>query len=145
MLSWLSKDILKILVPMIGVAVMGAIIWWLWSSNQNLNKQLGKLRSDLNVAISFNKTNDETINKLKAANADCTDKFTTANSENEIRLGLLQEEYDRLKEKKQRVRIERQEIYRDPSCEELGNLDITTVCPALSDSLRESARGIDGT
>lgn len=143
MLNLLASKSLKSLAPYIVMGVLAALCFWLWNSNQKLNREIGSVRVQLSQAVLTNETNQNSITELDNLLHTCNEKFDQSVSNNKIAIKQLTSDYENLKKQKDRVHVELKEIFKTPSCEELGNIDINSSCPALANELRSIADSID--
>lgn len=128
---------------MIATGLMAAALWFLWTQNGNLQEEMGKAKAAVTQAKQTNTNNLTSI-------ADLGDRLDTCVRDREVDVAAgvavvsaLKADILGLEERGVEIRIEREEIFREPSCEELGNLDITAICPALSTGLRDSANSLN--
>ncbi len=126
------------------LAVAGIAIWFLWIQNGNLQEEMGKAKAAVTQAKQTNSNNLTTITDLGDRLDACVVEREVDEAANVATVSALNADILRLEEEGFEVRIETEEIFREPSCEELGNLDINAVCPALATGLRLSADSLDG-
>lgn len=130
-------------VPKAVYAGAVVLLFILFSINQ---LSLGKLRKEnaaYEVAVEqcakTNAQNKDVVEFLKLQNSQCLD----ARREDETRLAnsaaAWEAERAALLERGQEVEIRNVEVYREPSCAELAQLDINAVCPDLANGLRRRA------
>ena len=134
---------IKAAAPYLLVLAFVLAMWGLWSTNQKLNKEIGSVRGQLEQAVSANETNQKSIEKYDGLLKACNDKFELATTNNRIAVAKLNSDYEALSNQKDRVHVELKEIFKAPSCDELGKIDINAVCPALATELRSIANSID--
>ncbi len=123
--------------------VCGLIIGFLWNQNGDLREEMGKAVAAVTQAKQTNTNNLTSI-------ADLGDRLDTCVRDREVDVAAgvavvsaLKADILGLEERGVEIRIQREEIFREPSCEELGNLDITAICPALATGLRISANSLN--
>lgn len=126
------------------IAVCLLVIWFLWNQNGNLQEDIGKAKAAVEQAAKTNSNNLTTIDDLEERLNTCVTERQVDEAQSEALVSSLNAEILDLQEEGFGVRIETEEIFRDPSCEELGNLDINAICPDLARSMRDSANSIDG-
>lgn len=124
-------------------AAMAIAIFFMWKANAALNHDLGAARISIEQAALTNTTNLVTITNLTTEINQCVDQQAIDEAANQETLVALRVQIADLEAREPLVRIIREEIFRDPSCEVLGNLDLGAACPALVDSLRERSHGLD--
>ena len=119
------------------------IIGLLWHQNGNLHEEMGKAKAAVTQA---KQTNDNNLTSI----TDLGDRLDTCVRDREVDVAAgvavvsaLKADILGLEERGVEIRIEREEIFREPSCDELGSLDITAICPALATGLRDSANSLN--
>jgi len=127
-----------------GLALAVIVIVVLWNQNGSLHEEMGKAEAAVTQAAQTNDNNLTTITDLNDRLDTCVMDREVDLTENEAVVSDLHADILRLEETGFEVRIEREEIFREPSCDELGNLDINAICPALATGLRDSANSLDG-
>ena len=130
-----------------GVTIaMGLIIWFLFSQNGNLKEDLGAANQALDQAALTNTTNVANFDRVNGELKICVNQFAVDQKQNEVTVANLEARYARLELRKDRVGIRREEIFRDPQCSELRDLDMAAVCPDWASELRFRAAtlGQDG-
>jgi hypothetical protein len=129
---------------MIATGILVVICLLLWRQNSKLNEEVGKAKAAVEQAAQTNSNNLTTIDDLEERLTACVTERQVDEAASEALVSSLNAEILDLQEEGFGVRIETEEIFREPSCEELGNLDIAAVCPALATSMRDSANSING-
>ena len=124
-------------------AAMVIAIFFMWRANAALNEEVGAARVSIAQATLTNNTNLVTITNLTTEINQCVEQQAIDEVANQETLVALRVQIADLEAREPLVRIIREEIFRDPSCEVLGNLDLGAACPALVDSLRERSHGLD--
>ncbi len=125
------------------IAVCLLAMWFLWNQNGNLQEGMGKAKAAVTQAAQTNTNNLTTIADLGDRLDTCVrDREVDVAAGEAVRSALKADILD-LEERGVEIRIEREEIFREPSCEELGNLDINAVCPALARGMRVSADSLN--
>ena len=132
----------KIMLGAIGL--MGIIILFLWHKNGQLREDLGAQKQALTQAAAANKTNVENFDRVNADLTACVDQVAVDKAANETTIANLEARYARLEIRKDRVQIRREEIFRDPNCAELRDLDMAAICPDWADELRIRATTLGG-
>ncbi len=122
---------------------MGIAIFFMWRANAALNEDLGAAKISIEQAELTNTTNLVTITNLTTEINQCVEQQAIDEAANQDTRVALRVQIADLEAREPLVRIIREEIFRDPSCEVLGNLDLGAACPALVDSLRERSHGLD--
>lgn len=128
---------------MIGIGIMAVITLLLWRENSSLHDKLGQARAAVTQAAQTNSNNLVTITDLGDRLDSCVTERQVDEAANIAVVSSLNADILRLEEQGFEIRIETEEIFRDPSCEELGNIDVTAVCPALAASMRDSADSLN--
>ena len=121
------------------VLVMGIVVVMMWRSNLAMARELGQARQSIDQAEITNGENLMTISDLRTNLVQCMNEKAIDEMANKETVRELEESIKDLEEAEPQTRIIREEIFREPSCEELGAIDIAGVCPALASSLRERA------
>ncbi len=129
---------------MIATGILVVICLLLWRQNSNLNEEVGKAKAAVEQAAATNSNNLTTIDDLEERLNTCVTERQVDEAESEALVSSLNAEILDLQEEGFGIRIETEEIFREPSCEELGNLDINAICPDLARSMRDSANSING-
>lgn len=130
----------KVLGGALGVAVI--IIGFLFNQNGNLKEDLGANKQALAQCASANKTNVSNFDDVNDRLTACVDQTAVDEAANEVTIANLEARYARLEIRKDRIQIKREEIFRDPDCAELRDLDINAICPAWTGELRERATSL---
>lgn len=129
-----------------GVTIaMGLIIWFLFSQNGNLKEDLGAANQALDQAALTNKNNVANFDRVNGELRICVNQFAVDQKQNEVTVANLEARYARLEIRKNRVEIRREEIFRDPKCAELRDLDMAAICPDWASELRLRAATLGGT
>lgn len=128
-----------------GLAVCMIIIGLLWHQNGSLREDLGANKQALDQAAQTNKDNVELFDEVNADLTACVDQNAVDKTANEVTVANLEARYARLEIRKDRIQIKREEIFRDPQCAELRDLDINAICPDWSGELRIRAATLGGT
>lgn len=129
---------------MLGVGA-GAIIviGFLWHNNASLREDLGAYKLAIEQATLTNTNNQTVLDDVTGKLNSCVADKAVDLEANQQTIVNLEARYDELEKQKQRVRIERREIFRDPDCAQLAETDINAVCPNWSVRLRERATAFD--
>ncbi len=122
---------------------MGIAVLFLFRANASLNEEIGAARVSVQQAEMTNVSNLTTIDGLIDSNNSCVAQWAADLENNEMTVAQLESDFAALESQKERVRIVREEIFREPSCAELGAISIAAVCPALASSLFDRANSID--
>jgi len=119
------------------------LLFILYTINQ---LSLGKLRQEnaaYEVAVeqcaTTNSNNKTAIEFLKLQNTQCLDERRQDETTLANAAAAWDAEKAALLERGQEVEIRNVEVYREPSCAELAQLDINAVCPDLANGLRQRA------
>lgn len=91
-----------------------------------------------------NAQNKDVVEFLKLQNSQCLDGRRADETNIANQVAAWNAEKALLIEKAENVEVQNVEVYRDPSCAELAQMDITNVCPAFVDRLRERAESYNG-
>ncbi len=128
---------------MVATGIMVVICLLLWRQNSSLNEDLGQAKAAVTQAAQTNDNNLVTITDLGDRLDKCVADRLVDEAANVAVVSSLNADILRLEEEGFEVRIETEEIFRDPSCEELGNIDVAAACPALAASMRDSADSLN--
>lgn len=133
------------LTKTLGGALGGAIviIFLLWNQNGNLREKLRHAEAAISHAGAVNDNNLTTIHDLTDQLNACVTQREVDRTANEAVVSGLKSDIETLERQSVDTRIEREEQFREPSCKELGDIDINAVCPDLASGLRESANSLD--
>lgn len=123
--------------------LLAIICFLLWKQNGNLQEDIGKAKAAVVQAAQTNSNNLVTITDLGDRLDKCVTDREVDEAANVAVVSSLNADILRLEEQGFEIRIETEEIFRDPSCEELGNIDVTAACPALAASMRDSADSLN--
>lgn len=119
------------------------IIGLLWNQNSSLHEDIGIAKAAVSQAKQTNSNNLTTITDLGDRLNECVVERQVDEAANVAVVSALKADILGLEEKGIEIRIEREEIFRDPSCDELGKIDINAACPALASGLRDSADSLN--
>jgi len=122
---------------------MAIAVIFLFRANASLNEEVGAARVSIAQAEITNTSNVVTIDGLIISNNLCVAQRAADLENNEATVAQLELDFAALEAREERVRIVREEIFREPSCAELGAISISAVCPALASSLFDRAGSID--
>ncbi len=128
----------------IGLGISVIIIGFLWHQNGNLREDLGASEQALDQAVLTNATNVKNFDDVNDRLTVCVDQSAVDKAANEVTVANLEARYARLEIRKDRVEIRREEIFRDPKCAELRDLDMAAICPDWAAELRIRAATIGG-
>jgi hypothetical protein len=121
--------------------VMAAALFMMWRANGKLHEEVGSLELSLAQAVATNRSNVVVIDDLVIRNNQCVEDRRVDEERSRSTVMALNQDLERLRA---RPTIVREEVYRDPSCAQLGAIDIAAACPVLASSVRERARGLNG-
>lgn len=106
-----------------------------------LQSENAKYEASIEQCAKTNRQNKDVVEFMKIQNDQCLagrredeTRLANANAAWEAERQLLVEKADNA----ERTTVE---VYRDPDCAELAQMDITNVCPGFVDGLRERAEG----
>ncbi len=128
---------------MIATGLMATALWFLWTQNGNLQEEMGKAKAAVTQAKQTNTNNLTTITDLGDRLETCVRDREVDVAAGVALVSALKVDILTLEERGVEIRIEREEIFREPSCEELGNLDINAICPALATGMRAGADSLN--
>ncbi len=130
----------KVLAGALGVVVVISMFlgWRLLAAHE----RIGEFEFAVEQATLTNKDNQIVITNISGKLDTCVADRAVDEQQNEITVANLRALTAKLETDAARVKADRKEIFRDPTCEELGNLDIGALCPAWAVSLRERATTI---
>jgi len=126
-----------------GIAVCVIIIGLLWNQNGKLHETVGLAEAAVLQAKQTNTNNLTTIADLGDRLEKCVRDREVDITAGEAVVSALKADILGLENRDIEVRIQREEIFREPSCKELGELDINAICPRLASSMRERANSIN--
>ena len=86
-----------------------------------------------------NTKNKDVVTFLKLQNTQCLDERRADETNLANQVAAWNAEKVLLTEKAAQIEIQNVEVFRDPSCAELAQMDITNICPAFVDRLRDRA------
>jgi hypothetical protein len=105
----------------------------------DLKDENAKYEAAVEQCAKTNAQNKTVVDFLKLQNDQCLE----GRREDETKLANAAAAWDAerqlLEEKAENVEVRNVEVYRDPSCAELAQMDITNVCPAFVERLRQRA------
>ena len=128
----------------VGLGIAAVIIGFLWWQNGSLREDLGASEQALEQAALTNKTNVENFDQVNAELTACVDQAAVDQAANEVTVANLEARYARLEIRSREVEIRREEIFRDPNCAELRDLDMHAICPDWANELRIRAATLGG-
>ncbi len=131
----------KALGVSLGIAVV--VILFLFNQNGNLQEDMGKAKAAVTQAAQTNKNNLASIDDLDIRLGKCVRDREVDVAAGVAVVSALKADILTLEERGIEIRIEREEIFREPSCRELGEMDINAVCPDLATGLRDSADSLN--
>ena len=120
-----------------------SLTWQTWRVN-SLVKENAKYEVAVEQCAKTNAKNKDVVAFLQLQQDRClagrqADETNLANQ-----VAAWNVEKALLKEKADNVKAQSIEVYRDPSCAELAQLDITNVCPDFVDGLRKRSENYNG-
>ena len=124
--------------------ILVIIIGLLWHQNGKLHTELGANKQALDQAAQTNRDNVADFDLVNLELTDCVEQIAIDKMANEVTVANLEARYARLEIRKDRIQIKREEIFRDPKCAELRNLDMAAICPDWAGELRDRAATIGG-
>ncbi len=128
----------------IGLGISILITVFLFNQNGNLKEDLGANKTALDQAVLTNANNVKNFDDVNDRLIACVDQSAVDEAANEVTIANLEARYARLEIRKNRVEIRREEIFRDPKCAELRDLDMAAICPDWASELRERAATLGG-
>lgn len=129
---------------MLGVGgAMALALFFMWRANADLSEELGQAEQAIAQAAQTNRENQATIEQLRSNLSTCVEQRRVDEQANQETIAQLQRDLDALSLQEERIRVVREEIFREPSCNELGEMDIAGACPALANELWRLADRID--
>lgn len=124
------------LAPFIMVGVVAFLLFWQWNTIQKQKIKLEAQKIELEKAIDANSTLEIYADKLKEENLACNALFIKTRVEADETALELERARNDLLSRQPEVIIKREEIFREPSCNELNQIDIAAQCPALAERMR---------
>lgn len=91
-----------------------------------------------------NAQNKDVVEFLKLQNTQCLDERRADETNMANAVAAWNAERELLTEKAAEIEVRNVEVYREPSCAELAQMDITNVCPAFVDRMRQRAESYNG-
>jgi len=128
----------------IGLGISIIITAFLFNQNGNLKEDLGASQQAIDQFVLTNKTNVDNFDRVNTELAACVDEFAVDQAANEVTIANLEARYVRLEIRSREVEIRREEIFRDPDCAELRDLDMDAICPDWANELRLRSATIGG-
>ncbi len=128
----------------IGLGISILIIAFLFNQNGNLKEDLGASEQAIAQAVLTNATNIKNFDDVNDRLMACVDQSAVDEAANEVTIANLEARYARLEVRKDRIEIRREEIFRDPECAELRDLDMDAICPDWTTELRLRAATLGG-
>lgn len=128
----------------IGLGISILITVFLFNQNGNLKEDLGASEQAIAQAVLTNATNIKNFDDVNDRLNVCVDQSAVDEAANEVTIANLEARYARLEIRKNRVEIRREEIFRDPKCAELRDLDMAGICPDWAAELRLRAATLGG-
>ena len=128
---------------MIATGILAVICLLLWRQNSNLNEEVGKAKAAVAQAAQTNSNNLTTISDLGDRLDRCVADRLVDEAANVAVVSELKADILELEEEGFEIRIETEEIFRDPSCADLGAINIGAACPALVTSLLDRANSLN--
>lgn len=126
-----------------GISVASVVaLFIVFEVNAGLREDLGAAQLSIEQAKATNASNVAAIETVRQGLLACIDDRRVDETQNAVTVAQLQGDLETLRNRRQEVRVVREKIFRDPSCAELGAIDIAATCPALADSLLSSARSL---
>ena len=137
---------LKIVPPVAWLAtcvvLLGMFLFNSWRLDDAM-QELGKARAAVDRAEEINTQNGTVIADLSFR----LDEIVQANAVEEAEFESARLDWsvqmERLRAQAQEVRVEEIEVYRDPTCADLAQLDVGASCPDLAKRLRVRTDSLD--
>jgi hypothetical protein len=121
------------------VGVIAAILGWRLLA---AHEELGTHQQALDQATLANQENQTTIVNITTQLNACVAERAVDEQQNQIALANLQTRTVELEARAREAVVVREEIFRDATCEQLGNLDIGALCPAWAAELRQRSSSL---
>ncbi len=115
-----------------------ALIWQTWRAN-DLTAENARYEIAVEQCAKTNAQNKDVIGFFKVQNDQCLEGRRADETNLANQLAAWNAERALLTEKAEEIEKQNVEVYREPNCKELALLDITNVCPAFVDRMRERA------
>lgn len=128
----------------IGLGISILITVFLFNQNGNLKEDLGTYKTAIDQAAKANEKNVANFDRVNADLTACVDQSAVDKAANEVTVANLEARYARLEIRKNKIEIRREEIFRDPKCAELRDLDMAAICPDWATELRQRAATLGG-
>ena len=134
------------LTKVLGGATVVMVLAALFMGNRLMaaKEEIGAKQQALDQATLTNQRNQRALDEVEARFNKCVDDRKVDQEQNAVALANLERHAAEVEARKQRVRVEKEEIFRDPTCEELGNMDIAAMCPRWAEQLRDRSAAFNG-
>ena len=134
---------LLMLVPkpiLLGLVVAFGLLAGMQSCRvDNLQEENAAYEVAVEQCAKTNKQNKTVVAFLKLQQTKCLDGRRADETNLANQVAAWNAERELLTEKAEEIELHNVEVYREPSCAELAQMDITNVCPTFVDRLRERA------
>lgn len=127
-----------------GVVLLSITIGFLWHKNGQLHEEIGELRHSVDQAAAANEKLVVNFDSVNGRLMSCIDQVAVDKEENAVTVANLEARYARLEIRSREAEIRREEIFRDPSCADLRDLDMHAICPDWANELRFRATTLGG-
>jgi len=124
---------------LVAVGVIAALLGWRLLA---AHEELGTFQQAIDQATLANQQNQTTIVNITTRLNACVAEREIDEQQNEIALANLQTRTVELEARAREAVVIREEIFRDATCEQLGNLDIGALCPAWATELRQRSSSL---
>ena len=105
----------------------------------NLQDENARYEVAVEQCAKTNKQNKTVVTFLKLQHTQCLDGRRADETNIANQVAAWNAERELLTEKAEEIELHNVEVYREPSCAELAQMDITNVCPDFVDRLRKRA------
>lgn len=142
MFGWIQKNVMLAIILGAMAAVIAAESSYIVHQSGKLGSKKAELETaqrDLGVAQT-NLTQEKAANDLlEKANNSLIDEVLVSKAEQKASVEYIRNLEASLKTASVSTRKQRDEIYKEPGCDQLAKIDIAAMCPDLAGSLRQRA------
>jgi len=125
---------------LLGVLIAFALIAGTKSCTVNkLQKENAAYVVAVEQCVKTNTQNKNAIRTIKLINEQCLDDRRADETNVANQVAAWNAEKALLTEKAAQIEIRNVEVFRDPNCSELAQMDISNICPAFVERLRQRA------
>ena len=138
----IKANLLKICIGVIATLAV-SLGWQTWRVNKLVDEN-ARYEVAVEQCAVTNKKNKDVVAFLQLQQDQCLDGRRADETNLANQVAAWNAEKVLLKEKADNVKAQSIEVYRDPDCAELAQLNITNVCPDFVDGLRKRSENYNG-